>query len=401
VAELETQVLDGKLEIDSLNASPVVSDEVDCVDCSVFLVDFIALRENHASKCEELDVLRVELTELQSRPTLLGACTSCPGLHEKNVELRSRIVSLEVDLKVPIPTSFSTCELHVVKNLELAQCVDHLQDENSKLREVLSWLSSQEPQLGVLIASYKSFDGWALGSVKFGVNSGEREGKFGNILVPPQPTPKDKFASKPNQLRENRVRRQVKRIVRNQVGSLVRSHVKSLTPSLSQDQSVSIVSFVERMVTRESFAIRERERREWLRSGQTRMGTTLLMVCLSLICHYLRERVLCIWFQHGEIGEPQVEAGLLAEDHRPDRSECPVRSVLCRVLESLVSVAVMLEGSAFSVIEQMVGILSLVVLSLLDVLHLVINTSLGEVTVLSLGGATNHAFPFVVLALLQ
>jgi hypothetical protein len=156
----------------------------------------------------------------------------------------------------------------------------------------------------VLIASYKSFDGWALGSVKFGENSGEREGKFGNILVPPQPTPKDKFASKPNQLRENRVRRQVKRIVRNQVGSLVRSHVKSLTPSLSQDQSVSIVSFVERMVTRESFAIRERERREWLRSGQTRMGTTLLMVCLSLICHYLRERVLCIWFQHGEIGEP-------------------------------------------------------------------------------------------------
>jgi hypothetical protein len=31
VAELETQVLDGKLEIDSLKASPVVSDEVDCV----------------------------------------------------------------------------------------------------------------------------------------------------------------------------------------------------------------------------------------------------------------------------------------------------------------------------------------------------------------------------------
>jgi septal ring factor EnvC (AmiA/AmiB activator) len=32
VAELETQVLDSKLEIDSLKASPVVSDEVDCVD---------------------------------------------------------------------------------------------------------------------------------------------------------------------------------------------------------------------------------------------------------------------------------------------------------------------------------------------------------------------------------
>jgi hypothetical protein len=79
VAELETQVLDGKLEIDSLKASLVVSDEVDCVDCSVFLADLTALREKHASKCEEQDVLRVELAELQSRPTLLGASTSCPG----------------------------------------------------------------------------------------------------------------------------------------------------------------------------------------------------------------------------------------------------------------------------------------------------------------------------------
>jgi DNA repair exonuclease SbcCD ATPase subunit len=85
VAELETQVLDGKLEIDSLKASPVVSDDVDCVVCSVFLADLSALREKHASKCEELAVLRVELSELQSRPTLLGACTSCPGLHEKSL----------------------------------------------------------------------------------------------------------------------------------------------------------------------------------------------------------------------------------------------------------------------------------------------------------------------------
>jgi DNA repair exonuclease SbcCD ATPase subunit len=87
VAELETQVLDGKLEIDSLKASPVISEEVDCADCSVFLADLTALREKHAYKCEKLDVLRIELAELQSRPTLLGACTSCPGLHEKIAEL--------------------------------------------------------------------------------------------------------------------------------------------------------------------------------------------------------------------------------------------------------------------------------------------------------------------------
>jgi hypothetical protein len=116
-------------------------------------------------------------------------------LHEKIVELRSRIGSLEADLKVLIPTLCSTCEFHATRNLELAQCVDQLQDENCKL-------SCQEPQLGVLIASYKHFDGWALGSDKFGESGGEREGKFGNVPVPPQPTRKDKFASKPKQLRE-------------------------------------------------------------------------------------------------------------------------------------------------------------------------------------------------------
>jgi hypothetical protein len=121
-------------------------------------------------------------------------------LHEKIVELRSRIVSLEVDLKVPIPTSCSTCELHAMKNLELAQCVNHLQNENNKLREVLSWLSSHEPQLGMMIASCKHFDGWALGIDKSGESSGEREGKFGNVSVPPQSTPKDKLAPKQNQL---------------------------------------------------------------------------------------------------------------------------------------------------------------------------------------------------------
>jgi hypothetical protein len=61
----------------------------------------------------------------------------------------------------------------------------------------------------------------------------------------------------------------------------------------------------------------------------------------------------------------------------------------------------MLVVSVPLVMVQMVDTLSLVVLSLLDVLHLVINTSLGEVATLSLRGATDHAFLFVVLLLLQ
>jgi hypothetical protein len=77
VAELETQNLDAKLETDSLKVSPVVTDEVECADYPIFLADLTLFKEKHASKCEELELLRVEVAELKSRPSLLGACTSC------------------------------------------------------------------------------------------------------------------------------------------------------------------------------------------------------------------------------------------------------------------------------------------------------------------------------------
>jgi hypothetical protein len=83
VAELETQNLDAKLEIDSLKASLVASDEVECASCPIFLAHLAMFKEKHASKCEELDVLRLEVVELMSRSALLGACTSCSVLHGK------------------------------------------------------------------------------------------------------------------------------------------------------------------------------------------------------------------------------------------------------------------------------------------------------------------------------
>jgi hypothetical protein len=39
------------------------------------------LMEKYAPKVEELDVIRIDLDEMKSRPSLLGACTSCPVLH--------------------------------------------------------------------------------------------------------------------------------------------------------------------------------------------------------------------------------------------------------------------------------------------------------------------------------
>jgi hypothetical protein len=131
----------------SLKASLVVSDDAESVDCPIFLADLAMFKEKHASKCEELDVLRVEVAELKSIPALLGACTSCPVLHGKIDEMHAYTVSLEAKLKEPIPTSCPACELHALKNLELAHYVDHLQDENDGLRKMMVWLSEHEPQL--------------------------------------------------------------------------------------------------------------------------------------------------------------------------------------------------------------------------------------------------------------
>jgi hypothetical protein len=187
--------LDAKLEIDSLKASPIVSDEVECADCPIFLAYLALFKEKHASKCEELDMLRVEVADLKARPALPGACTSCPVLLEKIDEMHAYTVSLEAKLKQPIPTSCSTYELHDLKNLELAHYVDRLQDENDELRKLMSWLSGHEPQLRIMIETYKRQDGEGLGANKVGEGSGE------NIPEPPKTHHKNHFPPKPNHLR--------------------------------------------------------------------------------------------------------------------------------------------------------------------------------------------------------
>jgi hypothetical protein len=83
----------------------------------VCLVDLTSLKDKHASACEELDVIRVEVVELKVGPALLGACTSCPVLHENIDEMHAYTVSLQAELKELVPTSCSTCELHALKNL--------------------------------------------------------------------------------------------------------------------------------------------------------------------------------------------------------------------------------------------------------------------------------------------
>jgi hypothetical protein len=62
----------------------------------VYLADLTALKDKHASTCDQLDVLRVEVAELKSKHALLVACTSCPVLHRKIDKMHAYTASLEV-----------------------------------------------------------------------------------------------------------------------------------------------------------------------------------------------------------------------------------------------------------------------------------------------------------------
>jgi hypothetical protein len=144
-----------------------------------------------------------------------------------------------------------------------------------------------------------------------------------------------------------------------------------------QNQSASIVSIVGGMVIRESFALGGEGKRGLLGRWQTRTRTALLVVRLSLVL-CLGVRVLCIRSHLGGI-----------------------RAFLPEVLRvSVFGVGVTI-GLVPLVVVQVMGMFILSVVCLLGVLHLMINTSLGEVTALGLRGATDHVFPFVVLVLLQ
>jgi hypothetical protein len=144
VIELESLLVDARDQVEALKSAPVVTNELECNECSVFLGDLTVLREKYASRVEELDVARVELEEMRSRPSLLSACTSCPVLHAKLDESRACVKSLEDDLKSPIATSCSSCEVTAVKNIELAHYVVRLQDENNELRKMMGWLSGHD-----------------------------------------------------------------------------------------------------------------------------------------------------------------------------------------------------------------------------------------------------------------
>jgi hypothetical protein len=80
--------------------------------------------------------------------------------------------------------------------MELAHYVDRLLDENDELRKLIGWLASHEPQLRIMIETFKRQNGEVLGAKKVGEGSGESD-----IPEAPKTHHKNAFVPKLNHLR--------------------------------------------------------------------------------------------------------------------------------------------------------------------------------------------------------
>jgi hypothetical protein len=80
--------------------------------------------------------------------------------------------------------------------MELAHYVDRLRDENDELRKLMGWLSGHEPQLRIMIETYKHQYGEVLGAKKAGEGSDESI-----IPEPPKTHHKNAIVAKPHHLR--------------------------------------------------------------------------------------------------------------------------------------------------------------------------------------------------------
>ena len=139
--------------------------------CTTHMTDLLTLRGKYAALVGEVD-------ELKARPSLLGACKTCPVLQSELAEKNAKIVSLEEANSGS--TCVAKCALCEGLEMEIAN-VKHgkmqTEEENTYLRTILSWVSCSEPQLGMMISQFKR----AAGGSGVGLAQGVDLSAFGKI----------------------------------------------------------------------------------------------------------------------------------------------------------------------------------------------------------------------------
>jgi len=148
-------------ELDELKAAQSKSVSSECSECTSHMLDLVALQSKCASLVEERDVALASLDELKASRVLLSACDACPTLQSKLDEARAKIREVE---KSSVPEC-KLCLARVDELNELRAIQALTEEENEYLRTVLSWVSSREPQLGMLFSEFKRHDGFGVGKI--------------------------------------------------------------------------------------------------------------------------------------------------------------------------------------------------------------------------------------------
>ena len=151
LADVSHELAKAKHELELAKDAPIVSDVLECDECSIFKSDLASLQSKFAT-------VVCELEELRSRPVLLGACKLCPTL-------RSELDEKNALGKTKVGESSPPIDCHVCPGLisdldNLAVEKANLENENTYLSAILSWVSSSEPQLGMMIKQFKRGDGF-------------------------------------------------------------------------------------------------------------------------------------------------------------------------------------------------------------------------------------------------
>src|SRR6185437_9199 len=76
LADVSHELARSKHKIELAKDAPILSDVIECDECSIFKSDLVSLQSKFAT-------VVCELEELMSRPDLLGACKLCPTLRSE------------------------------------------------------------------------------------------------------------------------------------------------------------------------------------------------------------------------------------------------------------------------------------------------------------------------------
>jgi hypothetical protein len=185
-----------------------------------------------------------------------------------------------------------------------------LQDENDELRKLMGWLSGHEPQLRIMIETFKRQDGEGLGENNVGEGSGE------NIPEPPKTHHKNDFQPKPNHLRNRLDTTPTPPVFPPQINDFQKP-IKFVSTSgkvlfgkesekVSEEKPVEMLSgekpseqpqpkpkpklvrfhcgYCGRDGHKDEFCFKRKREERMARSGLTRTSTTPLVVYLSLVC---------------------------------------------------------------------------------------------------------------------